>query len=193
MKQGFWDFSYMALENILASNRIPLSTLTSITQALMDSLQNQELECVDESLLVFCQYKLKLLHLYESVQKITSVTMETASTPSTKELAQLLRLEEGELIRLQTIIRNYRQEHTRSGVRFAEDEDGMLPVKTFLEYLEKLFLLEVSTWGMFHPGNVPDSGECRTKPSDTPVLAPESLAVKGERDDRETTIPVLPA
>ncbi|PIO33388.1 hypothetical protein AB205_0088640 [Aquarana catesbeiana] len=102
----------------------------------MDSLQNQELECVDESLLVFCQYKLKLLHLYESVQKITSVTMETASTPSTKELAQLLRLEEGELIRLQTIIRNYRQEHTRSGVRFAEDEDGMLPVKTFLEYLE---------------------------------------------------------
>ncbi|PIO33384.1 hypothetical protein AB205_0088640 [Aquarana catesbeiana] len=191
MKQGFWDFSYMALENILASNRIPLSTLTSITQALMDSLQNQELECVDESLLVFCQYKLKLLHLYESVQKITSVTMETASTPSTKELAQLLRLEEGELIRLQTIIRNYRQEHTRSGVRFAEDEDGMLPVKTFLEYLEKLFLLEVSTWGMFHPGNVPDSGECRTKPSDTPDITTDAAKSRSAviLEEREGTSP----
>ncbi|PIO33382.1 hypothetical protein AB205_0088640, partial [Aquarana catesbeiana] len=181
----------IALENILASNRIPLSTLTSITQALMDSLQNQELECVDESLLVFCQYKLKLLHLYESVQKITSVTMETASTPSTKELAQLLRLEEGELIRLQTIIRNYRQEHTRSGVRFAEDEDGMLPVKTFLEYLEKLFLLEVSTWGMFHPGNVPDSGECRTKPSDTPDITTDAAKSRSAviLEEREGTSP----
>ncbi|XP_068089021.1 rab3 GTPase-activating protein non-catalytic subunit isoform X2 [Hyperolius riggenbachi] len=125
-----------ALESILASNRVPLSSLTSITQTLMDSLQGQELECVDENLQTFCQYKLKLLHLYESVRSISTVTMETDSTPSTKELAQLLRLDEDEFIRLQALIRNYRQEHSRTGVRFAEDEDGTLPVKTFLEYLE---------------------------------------------------------
>ncbi|XP_072265981.1 rab3 GTPase-activating protein non-catalytic subunit isoform X1 [Pyxicephalus adspersus] len=141
IKEILLDIKYpatkkQALENILASGRIPLSSLTCITQALMDSLQSQELECVDESLLVLCQHKLKLLHLYESVQKITSATTETSSSPSTKELAQLLRLEEGELIQLQTLIRNYRQEHTKSGVRFAEDEEGALPVKTFLEYLE---------------------------------------------------------
>lgn len=41
-----------------------------------------------------------------------------------------------ELTRLQTLIRNYKQEHTRTGVRFADDEPGALPAKAFLEYLE---------------------------------------------------------
>ncbi|KAM4771924.1 rab3 GTPase-activating protein non-catalytic subunit [Rhinophrynus dorsalis] len=124
-----------ALESILASDRVPLSTLTSITQTLMDSLRNQELESVDEGLLGFCEDKLKLLYLYESVRRISSVTLEKDSSPSNKELALLLRLEETELIRLQTLIKNYRQESPRTGVRFADDEE-VLPVKTFLEYLE---------------------------------------------------------
>ncbi|KAM9316856.1 rab3 GTPase-activating protein non-catalytic subunit [Gastrophryne carolinensis] len=125
-----------ALESILVCTRVPLSSLTSITGALLESLQNQELEVVDESLLAFCQHKLKLLHLYESVQNVSSVTMETDSNPSTKELAQLLRLEEEEWSRLQILFRNYKQDHAKAGVRFAEDEDGVLSVKTFLEYLE---------------------------------------------------------
>ncbi|XP_075060377.1 rab3 GTPase-activating protein non-catalytic subunit [Mixophyes fleayi] len=125
-----------ALESLLASERVPLSSLISITQTLMDSLRTQELECVDEGLLGFCEDKLKLLHLYESIQKINSVAIETDTTPSSKELALLLRLEEDELTRLQTLIRRYKQEHTRTGVRFAEDEPGLLSVRAFLEYLE---------------------------------------------------------
>uniref|UniRef100_A0A8C5PP24 RAB3 GTPase activating non-catalytic protein subunit 2 n=1 Tax=Leptobrachium leishanense TaxID=445787 RepID=A0A8C5PP24_9ANUR len=85
-----------------------------------------ELETVDEALLAFCEDKLKLLRLYESVKKIHSLPFSTT----------LLRLDENEFTRLQGLIRNYKQEHSRAGVRFAEDEDGVLPVKTFLEYLE---------------------------------------------------------
>ncbi|XP_075719473.1 rab3 GTPase-activating protein non-catalytic subunit isoform X2 [Rhinoderma darwinii] len=125
-----------ALESLLASTRVPLSCLTSIAQTLLDSLRSQELEYVDEGLLGFCEDKLKLLHLYESVHKINSAAIETDASPSTKELALLLRLEEDEMRRLQTLIRSYKPEHTRTGVRFADDEPGALPVKAFLEYLE---------------------------------------------------------
>ncbi|MEE6473861.1 hypothetical protein FKM82_010195 [Ascaphus truei] len=125
-----------ALESILASPRVSLSSLTSITQTLMDSLRSQELESVDEGLLEFCGDKLRLLQLYDSVQKTSSVTGETDTSPSNKELATLLRLEEKELTRLQTLIKNYKPETARTGVRFAEEGDGVLPVKTFLEYLE---------------------------------------------------------
>ncbi|XP_066451187.1 rab3 GTPase-activating protein non-catalytic subunit isoform X2 [Eleutherodactylus coqui] len=125
-----------ALERVLSSERVPLPCLTSITQTLLDSLRSQEVEYVDEGLLGFCEDKLKLLHLYESVQKLGSHAVETDASPSTKELALLLRLEEDELTRLQTLIRNYKQEHTRTGVRFADDEHGALPVRAFLEYLE---------------------------------------------------------
>ncbi|CAN2387451.1 positive regulation of protein lipidation [Pristimantis euphronides] len=125
-----------ALEGILSSERVPLPCLINITQTLLDSLRSQEVEYVDEGLLGYCEDKLKLLHLYESVQKIGSHAVETDALPSTKELALLLRLEEDELTRLQTLIRNYKQEHTRTGVRFADDEDGAFPVRAFLEYLE---------------------------------------------------------
>lgn len=43
-----------------------------------------EVEYVDEGLLGFCEDKLKLLHLYESVQKIGSLAVETDASPSTK-------------------------------------------------------------------------------------------------------------
>ncbi|XP_040286392.1 rab3 GTPase-activating protein non-catalytic subunit [Bufo bufo] len=125
-----------ALESLLASQRVPLSCLISIIQTLLDFLRGQEVEYVDEGLLGFCEDKLKLLHLYESVQKVSSCAAETEASPSTKELALLLRLEGDELTRLQTLIRNYKQEHTRTGVRFADDKHNGLPVKAFLENLE---------------------------------------------------------
>ncbi|XP_069624574.1 rab3 GTPase-activating protein non-catalytic subunit isoform X1 [Ranitomeya imitator] len=125
-----------ALESLLASERVPLPCLTSVTQTLLDSLRSQEVEYVDEGLLGFCENKLKLLHLYSSVQNISSDSLGTDAAASTKDLALLLRLEEDELTKLQTLIRNYRQEHTRTGVRFADDEHGVLPVRAFLEYLE---------------------------------------------------------
>jgi hypothetical protein len=48
----------------------------------------------------------------------------------------LLRLEEQELFKLQALLEKYKQENTRTSVRFSDDKDGVLPVKTFLEYLE---------------------------------------------------------
>lgn len=53
-----------------------------------------------------------------------------------KDLAKLLRLDEKEFTRLQMLLENYKQQNAHPSVRFAEDKDGELPVKTFLEYLE---------------------------------------------------------
>lgn len=56
---------------------------------------------------------------------------------SFKDLAVLLRLEEKELLKLQALLEKYKQEKSRTTtVRFSDDKDGVLPVKTFLEYLE---------------------------------------------------------
>lgn len=48
----------------------------------------------------------------------------------------LLRLDEKELLKLQALLEKYKQENTRTAVRFSDDKDGVLPVKTFLEHLE---------------------------------------------------------
>lgn len=48
----------------------------------------------------------------------------------------LLRLDEKELLKLQALLEKYKHENTRTTVRFSDDKDGVLPVKTFLEYLE---------------------------------------------------------
>ena len=48
----------------------------------------------------------------------------------------LLRLDEKELLKLQALLEKYKQENGRTAVRFSDDKDGVLPVKTFLEYLE---------------------------------------------------------
>lgn len=53
-----------------------------------------------------------------------------------KDLAVLLRLDDKELVKLRVLLEKYKQENTKTTVRFSEDADGVLPVKTFLEYLE---------------------------------------------------------
>uniref|UniRef100_A0A8C0WHV6 Rab3GAP regulatory subunit C-terminal domain-containing protein n=1 Tax=Castor canadensis TaxID=51338 RepID=A0A8C0WHV6_CASCN len=95
-----------------------------------------ELESVDEGLLQFCANKLKLLHLYESVSQLNSLDFHSDTPFSDNDLAVLLRLEEQELFKLQALLEKYKQENTRTSVRFSDDKDGVLPVKTFLEYLE---------------------------------------------------------
>ncbi|NWX99309.1 RBGPR protein, partial [Nothoprocta ornata] len=128
-----------ALESILTSERVPLSSLTSITQTLMDDLKKQELECVDEALLQFCASKLKLLHLYELVSKLNSQKIQEDTPPTDNDLAKLLRLDQEDFLRLQTLLENYKQgntETTENAVQFADEKDCVLPVKTFLEYLE---------------------------------------------------------
>ncbi|KAM6356080.1 rab3 GTPase-activating protein non-catalytic subunit isoform 5-T5 [Podargus strigoides] len=125
-----------ALESILTSERVPLSSLTNITQTLMDNLKKQELECVDEALLQFCANKLKLLHLYELVSKLNSQSIQKDTPPSDNDLAKLLRLEEKDFHRLQTLLENYKKENSQSTVQFADEKDDVLSVKMFLEYLE---------------------------------------------------------
>ncbi|XP_073656561.1 rab3 GTPase-activating protein non-catalytic subunit isoform X4 [Tursiops truncatus] len=141
IKELILDIKYpatkkQALESILASIRLPFSCLRNITQTLMDTLQNQELECVDEGLLQFCANKLKLLHLYESVSQLNSIDFHSDTPFSDNDLAVLLRLDEKELLKLQALLEKYKQENSRTAVRFSDDKDGVLPVKTFLEYLE---------------------------------------------------------
>ncbi|MBZ3870457.1 Rab3 GTPase-activating protein non-catalytic subunit [Sciurus carolinensis] len=141
IKELILDIKYpatkkQALESILASERLPFSCLRNITQTLLDTLKNQELESVDEGLLQFCANKLKLLHLYESVSQLNSLDFHSDTPVSDNDLAVLLRLEEKELLKLQTLLEKYKQENTRTTVRFSDDKDGVLPIKTFLEYLE---------------------------------------------------------
>lgn len=62
--------------------------------------------------------------------------MITSFLPKFKDLAVLLRLDEKELFKLQALLEKYKQENNRTAVRFSDDKDGVLPVKTFLEYLE---------------------------------------------------------
>lgn len=57
-------------------------------------------------------------------------------SPIFKDLAVLLRLDEKELLKLQALLEKYKQENSRTAVRFSDDKDGVLPVKTFLEYLD---------------------------------------------------------
>ncbi|XP_025141871.1 rab3 GTPase-activating protein non-catalytic subunit isoform X2 [Bubalus bubalis] len=141
IKELILDIKYpatkkQALESILASERLPFSCLKNITQTLMDTLKNQELESVDEGLLQFCANKLKLLHLYESVSQLNSTDFHSDTPFSDNDLAVLLRLDEKELFKLQALLEKYKQENNRTAVRFSDDKDGVLPVKTFLEYLE---------------------------------------------------------
>ena len=62
--------------------------------------------------------------------------MITSFLPKFKDLAVLLRLDEKELLKLQALLEKYKQENSRTAVRFSDEKDGVLPVKTFLEYLE---------------------------------------------------------
>uniref|UniRef100_A0A4W3KEE8 RAB3 GTPase activating protein subunit 2 (non-catalytic) n=1 Tax=Callorhinchus milii TaxID=7868 RepID=A0A4W3KEE8_CALMI len=124
-----------ALERMLMSKNIPLSSLTHLIQALLDSIKNQDPESVDEGLLQLCVSQLKLLQLYTSVNKLNSQDLHQEPN-STNILATLLRLEEKEAARIQLLLDNYRQENTRATVQFEEDKSCKLPVHKFLEYLE---------------------------------------------------------
>ncbi|KAL0582094.1 Rab3 GTPase-activating protein non-catalytic subunit, partial [Plecturocebus cupreus] len=128
IKESILDITYpatkiQALESILASERLPFSCFRNITQALMDTLKNQELESVDEGLLQFCTNKLKLLQLYESVSRLNSIDFHLDTPFSDNDLAVLLRLDEKELLKLQALLEKYKQENTRTNVRFSDDKD----------------------------------------------------------------------
>lgn len=53
-----------------------------------------------------------------------------------KDLAKLLRLEEKDFHRLETLLENYKKENPQTTVLSGDEEADVLSVKTFLEYLE---------------------------------------------------------
>lgn len=51
-------------------------------------------------------------------------------------MAKLLRLEEKDFHRLETLLENYKKENTQTSVQCADEKADVLSVKMFLEYLE---------------------------------------------------------
>ncbi|GCC23475.1 hypothetical protein chiPu_0001871 [Chiloscyllium punctatum] len=141
IKMHLLDIKYpamkkQALEKLLASKNIPLSSLTNLIQTLLDSLMSQDPESVDEGLLQFSLCQLKLLHLYTCVDKLNTKDLEHGEAKTSNDLATLLRLEEREIVKIQTLLDNYKQGNTRCTVHFEEDKNYKLPIQMFLEYLE---------------------------------------------------------
>ncbi|XP_055495695.1 rab3 GTPase-activating protein non-catalytic subunit [Leucoraja erinacea] len=141
IKMHLLDIKYptmkkQALEKLLASKSISLSCLTNLIQALLDSLMNQDPESVDEGLLQFCLSQLKLLHLYTCVNKLNAEDVEQNGAKTNNELASLLRLEESESAKIQTLLDNYRHGKTKNTVQFEDDENCKLPIQMFLDFLE---------------------------------------------------------
>ncbi|XP_033859134.3 rab3 GTPase-activating protein non-catalytic subunit [Acipenser ruthenus] len=125
-----------ALESLLSSKNVPLSSLTSIAQALLDSLKGQDPEGVDEALLQLCSSQLKLLQLYTDIEKIHSEGAGQDSTTADTDLSSVLRLSEEELSRIQALLQRYREESSRPSVSFAQDPGVALPVRSFLSQME---------------------------------------------------------
>ncbi|KAK6489442.1 rab3 GTPase-activating protein non-catalytic subunit [Huso huso] len=125
-----------ALESLLSSKNVPLSSLTSIAQALLDSLNGQDPEGVDEALLQLCSSQLKLLQLYTDIEKIHSEGAGQDSTTADTDLSSVLRLSEEELSRIQALLQRYREESGRPSVSFAQDPGVALPVRSFLSQME---------------------------------------------------------
>lgn len=53
-----------------------------------------------------------------------------------KDLAKLLRLEEEDFHRLETLLENYKKENAQTTTQLTDEKDDVLSVKMFLEYLE---------------------------------------------------------
>ncbi|ELR49190.1 Rab3 GTPase-activating protein non-catalytic subunit [Bos mutus] len=127
---------HLALSDKKSERAKDMHLVKKLGTLLKAKCPNLELESVDEGLLQFCANKLKLLHLYESVSQLNSTDFHSDTPFSDNDLAVLLRLDEKELLKLQALLEKYKQENNRTAVRFSDDKDGVLPVKTFLEYLE---------------------------------------------------------
>ncbi|XP_052001125.1 rab3 GTPase-activating protein non-catalytic subunit-like isoform X3 [Xyrauchen texanus] len=120
-----------ALESLLSNKNAPVSCLTGVTRALLDSLKEQDPEAVDESLLQFCSSQLKLLQLYKDVQLLH--TPDTS--PTETEHLSLSGIEE-DLARVRPVLQRYTEMNSRPSVSFAQDSGGPLPVRTFLSQLD---------------------------------------------------------
>uniref|UniRef100_A0A452VC09 RAB3 GTPase activating non-catalytic protein subunit 2 n=1 Tax=Ursus maritimus TaxID=29073 RepID=A0A452VC09_URSMA len=113
-------YKIMGLNNVTSQSWQPQTYQICLVDPVSGSVKTVNLESIDEGLLQFCANKLKLLHLYESVSQLNSLDFHS-DTPFSDN----------------ALLEKYKEEKTRTAtVRFSDDKDGVLPVKTFLEYLE---------------------------------------------------------
>ncbi|XP_017668307.1 PREDICTED: rab3 GTPase-activating protein non-catalytic subunit isoform X4 [Lepidothrix coronata] len=127
---------HLALSDKKSERAKDMHLVKKLNALLKAKTSDPELECVDEGLLQFCANKLKLLHLYELISKLNSQSIQKDTSPSDNDLAKLLRLEEKDFHRLETLLENYKKENTQTTVQFSDEKDDILSVKMFLEYLE---------------------------------------------------------
>lgn len=122
-----------ALESLLSHRSAPVSCLTNITSTLHESLNNQDPDQVDETLLHFCSSRLKLLRLYSDIQDLNSNSDTTASSP---EMDPVEGIKE-DLSRVGPILQRYAQLNTKPSVTFAQDSPNLpVTVQSFLSHME---------------------------------------------------------
>ncbi|MBN3305707.1 RBGPR protein, partial [Amia calva] len=124
-----------ALESLMSSKNASVSTLTVVTGALLDSLQEQEAEAVDEALLQLCTSQLSLLQLYTDIQTLNAQGAEQAN-PDSDTVEPGDGEMDSDLARLRPILQQYTELNSRPSVSFAQDPSGPLPVRSFLSQLE---------------------------------------------------------
>ncbi|XP_069055277.1 rab3 GTPase-activating protein non-catalytic subunit isoform X2 [Lepisosteus oculatus] len=121
-----------ALESLLTSKNAPLSSLTSVTRALLDSLKDQDPESIDDGLLQLCSTQLSLLQLYTDIQ-----TLNTEAPEPSSDTAESCDVDsDSELARLRPALQRYSELNSRPSVSFAQEPGGPLPVRSFLSQLE---------------------------------------------------------
>ncbi|KAK3563420.1 hypothetical protein QTP86_027791 [Hemibagrus guttatus] len=130
LNETFTLFYYQALESLLSSKSAPVSCMTNITRALLESLKEQDPEALDESLLQLCSSQIKLLQLYTDVQLLHSPD----TSPTEPETLTVPGIED-DLTRIGPILRRYAELNSRPSVSFAQDGAEPLPVRTFLSQL----------------------------------------------------------
>ncbi|RMC12371.1 hypothetical protein DUI87_09886 [Hirundo rustica rustica] len=127
---------HLSLSDKKSERAKDMHLVKKLNALLKAKTSDPELECVDEGLLQFCANKLKLLHLYDLVSKLNSQSIQKETSPSVNDLAKLLRLEEKDFHRLETLLENYKKENTQTTTQLTDEKDDVLSLKMFLEYLE---------------------------------------------------------
>ncbi|KAJ8274972.1 hypothetical protein COCON_G00095970 [Conger conger] len=121
-----------ALESLLSNKNAPVSCLTNITRALLDSMKGQDPEAVEESLLQLCSSQLKLLQLYTDIQALHSASTDTNMAPPSSIDERI----DQDVARVWPMLQRYTELMSRPSVSFAQDPGGALPARNFLCQLE---------------------------------------------------------
>ncbi|XP_064195807.1 rab3 GTPase-activating protein non-catalytic subunit [Anguilla rostrata] len=121
-----------ALESLLSNKNAPVSCLTNITRALLDSMKGQDPEAVEESLLQLCSSQLKLLQLYADLQALQSASTDTDMAPPSSINERI----DQEVARVRPMLERYSKLMSRPSVSFAQDPGGVIPARNFLCQLE---------------------------------------------------------